>query len=281
MYRSCSCSLRQRPPHQGPPVDAVRGTMLCQLKTQNGPVTPRVPMRTVGRRSATLLRCALVLTQLLGPQAKSNGISFRGTGAWTLSEEYVARNRCNATGTGHRDTPPGQDSDASGIDCTYKLDHRLAACMAHFFRGLSVTELGAGVGRYKRYVDATGLAGEYTAYDGLSNVAALTRGRVQFVDLTVDSPNLQRSDFAISLEVAEHIPAKFEPTLMRNFDRSNRQGIVISWSNMGSSQSAHGHVNPKRKSQVRSLLAYSWPRMATWRTATRALICVAAPLFYI
>lgn len=30
---------------------------------------------------------------------------------------------------------------------------------------------------------------------------------------------------------------------------------VLSWSNMGASQSAHGHVNPKRKSQVRLLFA--------------------------
>lgn len=63
-----------------------------------------------------------------------------------------------------------------------------------------------------------------------------------------------RSDWALSLEVAEHIPVHFEQTLLRNWDRANSQGIVLSWSNMGSAQSAHGHVNPKRKSQVRLLL---------------------------
>lgn len=189
----------------------------------------------------------LLLVQLARHTAssgKSNGKTFRATGAWSLSQAYIERNRCSNFTAGD-----------TGIDCTYKLDERLATCLAHFFRGRSVTELGSGVGRYKRHVDATGLAGVYAAYDGLSNVAELTRGRVTFVDLTVDNPGLRQSDFALSLEVAEHIPARYEQTLMRNIDRSNTRGIVISWSNMGSSQSAHGHVNPKRKSQVRALFA--------------------------
>jgi hypothetical protein len=66
---------------------------------------------------------------------------------------------------------------------------------------------------------------------------------------------LVRSDWALSLEVAEHIPVQFEQTLLRNWDRANSQGLVLSWSSMGSAQSAHGHVNPKRKSQVRLLLS--------------------------
>ena len=41
---------------------------------------------------------------------------------------------------------------------------------------------------------------------------------------------------------------------MRNIDRANTKGVLLSWSNLGGKQSAHGHVNPKRKSQVRSLL---------------------------
>ena len=134
----------------------------------------------------------------------------------------------------------------------------------------------------------------YTAYDGLADVATLTNGRVHALDLTVDSQArasrhmhgtctahasrayawrmhmlgsrrtctaasarqaLVRSDWALSLEVAEHIPIQFEQTLLRNWDRANSQGIVLSWSSMGSAQSAHGHVNPKRKSQVRLLLS--------------------------
>ena len=205
---------------------------------------------------ASLLRCAVVLVSLERvlcgkagggkSNGKSNGKTFSVTGTWALSETFIEKSRCsNAT------------KGSSGIDCAYKLDVRLATCLAHFFRGLSVTELGAGVGRYKTHVDNSGMAREYIAYDGLLNVAELTQGRVQHVDLTVDTPSLRRSDFALSLEVAEHIPAMFEQTLFRNIDRSNRLGVVISWSNMGSSQSAHG------------CLLHG----ATWRIAMQALIC--------
>ena len=179
----------------------------------------------------------------LGPR-KLDGKTFSSTGAWSITKQYMAKAGCS-----------NQTAGFSGVDCAYKLDVRLANCLATFFHGLSVTELGSGVGRYKRQVDASGLARAYTAYDGLSNVAELTHGMVAHADLTVDNPSLVQSDFALSLEVAEHIPARYEQTLMRNIDRSNRQGIVISWSNMGGGQSAHGHVNPKRKSQVRMLFA--------------------------
>mmetsp|Transcript_5644 Transcript_5644/g.14953 ORF Transcript_5644/g.14953 Transcript_5644/m.14953 type:complete len:257 (+) Transcript_5644:179-949(+) len=201
---------------------------------------------TLAPRSNVILR-RLVLVTLFAwasSAAKHNGKTFSATGTWRLSREYIQQNRCaNST------------HSISALDCTYKLDSRLANCLAHFFRGHTITELGSGVGRYKRAVDATGLAGEYVAYDGLTNVAELTRGQVSFADLTVNNPQLRRSDFALSLEVAEHIPKPFEAILMRNIDRSNTMGIVISWSNMGSSQSNHGHVNPKRKSQVRQLFA--------------------------
>ena len=64
---------------------------------------------------------------------KSNGKSFRRSGAWVLSKEYMAQARCNQSGI-------------PAIECAYKLDERLATCLAQLFRGRSVTELGAGVG---------------------------------------------------------------------------------------------------------------------------------------
>ena len=206
---------------------------------------PKASVRWPPRRTLAL-DLLLLLLPFASAAGKGNGKTFRKSGAWTLSKEYVSQNRCS-----NKTRAP----DELEVECAYKLDRPLAGCLAHFFRGSSVSELGAGVGRYKRHVDATGFAGPYTAYDGLSNVAALTRGRVQYLDLTLENYNIRRSDYALSLEVAEHIPPRFEATLLRNYDRANRQGIVLSWSNMGSSQSAHGHVNPKRKSHVRMLLA--------------------------
>ena len=260
---------------------------------------------------------------------KSNGKSFRRSGAWVLSKEYMAQARCNQSGV-------------PAIECAYKLDSRLATCLAQLFHGRSVTELGAGVGRYKRFVEGTGLAGECwplfsphpqqphsgrpgpalalsrawprlssrcvhgvrrprrrghaderararaRPHGGLAGVCITAHARHMHGTCTAHARHMHgtctctarapawrmhmlggrrtctaasarqalvRSDWALSLEVAEHIPIQFEQTLLRNWDRANSQGIVLSWSSMGSAQSAHGHVNPKRKSQVRLLLS--------------------------
>ena len=92
--------------------------------------------------------------------------------------------------------------------CSYKLDRKLARCLAAFFSGRSVTELGAGAGRYKAFVRAAGNVTAYVAYDGLPNAAELSGGLVETADLSVDQPSLRRSDWAMSLEV-------FEPRRMR------------------------------------------------------------------
>ena len=167
------------------------------------------------------------------------------SGAWRITGKKLSKtNECD----------DGRGNTVHGPECAYKLDASLATCLAHVFRGMSVTELGGGLGRYKRHVEGSGLTRAYRCYDGISNVAELSGGRVQFADLSVDSPTLVRSDFALMLEVGEHVPKRFEDTLMRNVDRANRFGIVLSWSNIGKGRSQRGHVNPKRKALVRSLL---------------------------
>merc|ERR1719389_1469402 len=82
-----------------------------------------------------------------------NGKFFLPTGAWFLTDEYVEKQTKNGCS-----------------DCTYRLDEKFAKCLAGLFRGGSVTELGAGVGRYKKAIEATGLVTGYTAYDGMPDV---------------------------------------------------------------------------------------------------------------
>ena len=111
------------------------------------PVFPSVEaMRNVVPAAALFLALAWP-SRAVKSSGKSNGKSFRRSGAWVLSKEYMAQARCNQSGI-------------PAIECAYKLDERLATCLAQLFRGRSVTELGAGVGRYKRFIEGTGLAGE-------------------------------------------------------------------------------------------------------------------------
>ena len=181
--------------------------------------------------------------------AKRDGKERLASGAWTISKDYIR----NAGDCSDPSDPPSLRWSAG--QCSYKLDRKLARCLATFFSGRSVTELGAGAGRYKAFVRAAGNATAYAAYDGLPNAAELSGGQVETADLSLDQPALRRSDWALSLEVFEHIPHRFEAAVLRNIDRSNAEGVVISWSVMGGAQSEHGHVNPKRKTQVRQFLA--------------------------
>ena len=57
----------------------------------------------------------------------------------------------------------------------------------------------------------------------------------------------------ISLEVAEHIPAKYERTYLENLDRMNRDGIIMSWGLPG--QTGLGHVNCRDNEYVKCRLA--------------------------
>lgn len=105
----------------------------------------------------------------------------------------------------------------------------------------SLVDLGAGVGQYGRALEAAGMPpGLYTGYDGAGNVASFTRGYVRFADLAVPS-QLQRADFALSLEVGEHIPAEQESGYIRNLDAHNCRGVIMSWGELN--QAGHAHIN--------------------------------------
>jgi len=167
-----------------------------------------------------------------------NGKFFLPTGAWFLTDDYVNKQTKNGCS-----------------DCTYRLDEKFSKCLAHLFSGGSVTELGAGVGRYKKAMMETGLVTEYAAYDGMPDVERKSHGVVKHADLSTDENEVVRSDWCMTLEVAEHIPKQFEAAFLRNIDKANRRGVVISWSPWGKGQSAHGHVNPKQTRQVMDLFA--------------------------
>ena len=92
---------------------------------------------------------------------------------------------------------------------------------------ISVGDFGAGGGHYAQSLNATGLVLAH-AFDGTPNIAAITQGRVQFLDLTNSIPPML-FDWVISLEVAEHIPPGSLPMYLRNLEKSCRLGLVISW----------------------------------------------------
>ena len=134
---------------------------------------------------------------------------------------------------------------------TYFMDRGLVAALAKQFAGGSVLELGAGKGCYSAALKRTGLMTGVRAIDGAPGVAEMTGGLVHTADLTTEL-QLGAADWVLCLEVAEHVPRAFEERLLANWDRHNRRGIVMSWSD---NAGGNGHVNIRSNEWVLTRMA--------------------------
>ena len=134
----------------------------------------------------------------------------------------------------------------------YYLDLPLVHALGRFFGESSVIEFGSGKGCY---CDALLNSGVFVrGYEGASNVEALTHGLVRHADLTSPRLQLGAADWALCLEVAEHVPKRHEATMLANLHAHNTRGIVLSWSNR---KAGVGHVNPRYKIAVTHVME-SW-----------------------
>ena len=136
--------------------------------------------------------------------------------------------------------------------CLYRLDESLVKALVKCIGNATVTELGAGVGRYARAVMFYGKVSSYTAYDGMPGIDEISQGWVHYGDLSNASLQVKKSDYVITLETAEHVPRQFETTLMNNIVKAAMKGVIISWS---TSRSGVGHVNIKSVKDVTDLFS--------------------------
>lgn len=103
----------------------------------------------------------------------------------------------------------------------------------------TVVDFGCGMGSYAKYLKSLGLQVE--AYDGNPHTPKLTGGIGQVLDLSQEFDLGKKFDAVISLEVGEHIPAKFEHLYLNNISRHSSGLIILSWAIPG--QDGDGHVN--------------------------------------
>jgi len=143
------------------------------------------------------------------------------TGAWIISEQYE-----------------------------YLLDYDLANRLVTFFRNSSVIEFGAGTGRYTSYLKNEGI--NIRGYDGVENISELSKGLVQSLDLT-KPVELEPSEWVLCLEVAEHIPRRFENIFLENIQKNSKVGVVLSWAEP--SQPGVGHVNNREQGYVKKIMS--------------------------
>ena len=156
----------------------------------------------------------------------------------------------------------------------------LAQALALVFSGRTVVDLGGGLGHYVRYLrfHAKERVGRVRCYDGAPNVRLATHGLCQRLDLAVPQPGVlgppvpgggaagsggsggsgggsggggggglgggagpEQSDWALSLEVGEHVPARYADAFLDNLARAATVGLVLSWAVPG--QRGFFHVN--------------------------------------
>lgn len=135
----------------------------------------------------------------------------------------------------------------------HKTDTKLVPALADFFSGKLVASFGDGPGVYKQMLTETGKLKAYDAYDGAPYSEKTSEGRVDFLDLTLPQYGIPVYDWIISLEVAEHIPAKFESVYIDNIVRHAKEGVILSWAKPG--QSGYSHVNNKPFDYVKKLFS--------------------------
>ena len=117
--------------------------------------------------------------------------------------------------------------------------------------GKKVGSFGDGPGSYKKLLLDSGKVKGYDAYDGAPYVDETTKGRVQFLDLTLPQYGMPLYDWIMSLEVAEHIPKQFESVYIDNIVRHAREGVIISWAPPG--QGGYSHINNRPFDYVQEL----------------------------
>eukprot|EP00927_Polykrikos_kofoidii_P062684 TRINITY_DN57490_c0_g1_i1.p1 TRINITY_DN57490_c0_g1~~TRINITY_DN57490_c0_g1_i1.p1 ORF type:complete len:527 (-),score=108.34 TRINITY_DN57490_c0_g1_i1:71-1651(-) len=115
----------------------------------------------------------------------------------------------------------------------------------------TVADFGAGSGHYASWLNDTGLVMAF-AFDGSPDIELVTKGVVSGADLGRPVTLWRTFDWAICIEVAEHIPPDFTPVFLRNLDAHAKKGLVISWSRPG--LPGLGIANPQSESKVVELL---------------------------
>ena len=136
----------------------------------------------------------------------------------------------------------------------YKFDQKFAnAILDRVISGMSVLELGAGLGCYTYYFQDSGKVLSIDGYEGAANVEEMSEGFIKQADLTkiqdFGSPAQQLLyDWVVCMEVAEHIPPEHEHTFLINLVSHAKRGILLSWGTPH--QHGHGHVNLKSNAYV-------------------------------
>jgi len=114
----------------------------------------------------------------------------------------------------------------------------------------SVIDIGCGAGEYTKRINEAGIL--CSGFDGNPNTPQLTNNLCGIKDFSEPQNFVFIYDYALCLEVAEHIPPEFEDVFISNLTSCNQKGIILSWAIPG--QGGHGHYNEQSNKYAIDLL---------------------------
>ncbi|CAE7258339.1 unnamed protein product [Symbiodinium pilosum] len=112
-------------------------------------------------------------------------------------------------------------------------------------------DLGCGCGQYLKVFDSLGFLSRGVDLNPYAD--ELSSGLCTLGDITAPLEHQEPSDWILSLEVAEHVPAIFEGAFLENVNRHALQGVVMSWA--ARTQLDRGHVNMRDPDEVQTIFA--------------------------
>lgn len=148
----------------------------------------------------------------------------------------ISKNKTNQQGGWCKETSQENSTE-------HATDKTLIPQLSKLLSDKTVASFGDGPGIYKREIEQLGHVKLYDAFDGAPYCEETSHRRVGFMDLTIPQYGIRQYEWIISLEVAEHIPEKYEAVYLDNIFRHATEGIILSWAVPG--QGGLSHINNK------------------------------------
>jgi len=148
--------------------------------------------------------------------------------------------------------------DVNKENALHLFDKDLSKFLCDFLKkekAKSVVDIGCGLADYSNEIKKIGI--DVFCYDGNPKIKENNGIIIKNVDLSKKC-YMQICDWALCIEVGEHIPKKYEENFIDNLHRSNKNGIILSWAIEG--QGGDGHVNCKNNIYIKKIfnsLGYS------------------------
>lgn len=150
----------------------------------------------------------------------------------------------------------------------HMLDAGVAAAAQRLVGAAGLLDVGAGSGQYGAWFEARRRAGDaavpaWSGVDGARNIERFTRrmgppgARVTHANLCDANLSLRAREWAMSLEVGEHLPSGCIGAYTRTLSRAATRGLLVSWAH--EHQGGKCHISTRSASWVeKTFQALGW-----------------------